>query len=73
MADLRGAGCVRHIWVTIASNEPDYLRKLVFRAYWDGESAPSIESPVGDFFGVGHAPRLQLLVFAAQYGDRLQR
>lgn len=55
MADIRGAGCVRHIWVTISSREPDYLRKLVFRAYWDGESSPSIETPVGDFFGVGHA------------------
>jgi D-arabinan exo alpha-(1,3)/(1,5)-arabinofuranosidase (non-reducing end) len=22
--------------------------------YWDGETAPSVEAPVGDFFGVGH-------------------
>ncbi|MBI1898995.1 MAG: DUF2961 domain-containing protein [Acidobacteria bacterium] len=53
-AELRGAGCIRHVWITIASNEPDYLRRLVLRAYWDGEPAPSIETPVGDFFGVGH-------------------
>lgn len=55
MADIRGAGCIRHIWVTISSTEPAYLRKLVFRAYWDGQDNPSIETPVGDFFGVGHA------------------
>ncbi len=55
MADIEGAGCIRHIWVTISSEESDYLRKLVLRAYWDGQSNPSIESPVGDFFGVGHA------------------
>ncbi len=55
LADIRGAGCIRHIWVTIAHEEEDYLRKQVFRAYWDGESNPSIECPVGDFFGVGHA------------------
>ena len=55
IADLRGAGYIRHIWVTIATDEPDYLRRCVMRAYWDGESTPSIESPVGDFFGVGHA------------------
>jgi hypothetical protein len=55
MADLRGAGCVRHIWITVAHEEPDYLRRLVLRAYWDGESAPSVETPLGDFFGVGHA------------------
>lgn len=55
IADISGAGCIRHIWITIADEEPDYLRRLVLRAYWDGESVPSVESPVGDFFGVGHA------------------
>ncbi|MBV6430028.1 MAG: hypothetical protein IANPNBLG_00131 [Bryobacteraceae bacterium] len=55
IADIRGAGCIHHIWITISDNEPDYLRRIVLRAWWDGESAPSIETPVGDFFGVGHA------------------
>ena len=55
MADIKGAGCIRHIWVTIADNEPDYLRRLILRAWWDGESSPSVETPIGDFFGVGHA------------------
>lgn len=55
IADIAGAGCIRHIWITIACEEPDYLRRVVLRAFWDGESAPSVESPVGDFFGVGHA------------------
>jgi len=55
MADIAGAGTIRHIWLTISTDESDYLRKLVFRAYWDGTTTPSIESPVGDFFGVGHA------------------
>src|SRR5437868_1488547 len=54
LAEIDGAGSVRHIWMTIADNEPNYLRRLVLRAYWDGESRPSIESPIGDFFGVGH-------------------
>jgi len=55
LADIRGAGSIRHIWVTISHEESDYLRKLVLRAYWDGEGNPSVETPVGDFFGVGHA------------------
>ena len=55
MADLKGAGCIRHIWIVASRVESDHLRKLVFRAYWDGQSNPSIESPLGDFFGVGHA------------------
>jgi len=54
LADIQGAGCIRHIWITIADNEPAYLRRLVLRAYWDNEKEPSIESPIGDFFGVGH-------------------
>jgi hypothetical protein len=53
LAELKGPGAIHHIWVTIAA-EPFYGRKLVFRAYWDGEAAPSIEAPIGDFFGVGH-------------------
>ena len=55
LAEIDGAGCVRHIWMTFADAEPNYLRRLVLRAYWDGETQPSIESPIGDFFGVGHA------------------
>src|SRR5262245_4077328 len=55
LAELSGAGCIRHIWITINSPEPDYLRRLALRAWWDGESAPSVETPLGDFFGVGHA------------------
>jgi len=54
LADLQGPGCIRHIWVTIASDEDAFLRKLALRMYWDGEENPSVEAPVGDFFGVGH-------------------
>jgi len=55
IADLAGAGVIRHIWIAIAAAEIDYPRRLVLRAYWDGETSPSIETPLGDFFGVGHA------------------
>ncbi len=54
IADISGAGCIRHIWITISHAEEAYLRRLVLRAWWDGESEPSIETPIGDFFGVGH-------------------
>ena len=55
LADIEGPGCIKHIWVTVACEEPDYLRKLVLRACWDGEGNPSILAPLGDFFGIGHA------------------
>jgi len=53
LAELAGPGAIHHIWVTISA-EPFYGRKLVLRMYWDGESVPSVEAPIGDFFGVGH-------------------
>ena len=49
----RGPGEISHIWITIASNEPHHLKKIVLRMYWDGEQGPSVETPVGDFFGLG--------------------
>src|SRR5919199_2641596 len=55
LAELDEPGVVRHIWMTIACRERHHLRKIVLRAFWDGEAEPSIEVPIGDFFGVGHA------------------
>jgi hypothetical protein len=54
IAEANGAGIVTHIWVTIDCKSRHYLRKIVLRAYWDGEESPSIECPIGDFFGMGH-------------------
>lgn len=54
IAEIEGAGCVRHIWMTMGCPEEAYARKIILRAWWDGESQPSIECPVGDFFGIGH-------------------
>jgi len=48
-----GPGVVTHVWFTIASGEKDHLKKLVLRMYWDNESTPSVEAPIGDFFGLG--------------------
>jgi Protein of unknown function (DUF2961) len=49
----RGPGIITHIWFTIASPETYHLKKLVLRMYWDDEPTPSVETPVGDFFGLG--------------------
>jgi hypothetical protein len=63
LADIEGAGCVNHIWVTVApehavdapeTRERDFLRRLVLRVYWDGGEHPSVLVPLGDFFGAGH-------------------
>src|SRR5882762_2149274 len=53
LLDQSGPGLISHIWVTIATNDPDHLKALVLRIYWDAESSPSVEAPIGDFFGLG--------------------
>lgn len=53
LAEMEGAGIVKHIWITIASKDPMHRRNLVLRMYWDGQEHPSVESPIGDFFGNG--------------------
>ena len=53
MLEATGAGVVTHIWVTINSKDPMHLKNLVLRAWWDGETTPSVEVPIGDFFGLG--------------------
>jgi len=54
LAELEGPGIISHIWCTIAHNAPNYSQLLTLRMYWDGEEHPSVECPVGDFFGIGH-------------------
>jgi len=51
--DVNGAGVVTHIWFTISSRDSMHLKNLLLRAWWDGEASPSIEVPIGDFFGLG--------------------
>lgn len=51
--DVDGPGTIAHIWFTIADNEPYNLKRIVLRMYWDGETTPSVEAPIGDFFGLG--------------------
>jgi Protein of unknown function (DUF2961) len=53
LLDIPGAGVVTHLWFTINSPDPMHLKNLVLRAWWDSEPSPSIESPIGDFFGLG--------------------
>jgi Protein of unknown function (DUF2961) len=51
--DANGPGEITHIWFTIAGGGEDHLKALVLRMYWDDEKTPSVETPVGDFFGLG--------------------
>lgn len=54
LADIREGGAIQHIWLT---THPANWRSLILRAYWDDEDAPSIETPLGDFFCQGWCER----------------
>jgi hypothetical protein len=51
--DADGPATITHVWFTLASQESYHLKKLVLRMYWDHETTPSVETPLGDFFGLG--------------------
>jgi len=49
VADISTSGAIQHIWMTPTGN----WRFLVLRIYWDDETEPSVEAPLGDFFCMG--------------------
>jgi hypothetical protein len=49
IAEIDGSGSIQHIWMTPTGN----WRWSILRFYWDDETTPSVETPVGDFFGMG--------------------
>jgi len=61
VADIDGPGSIQHIWMTPTG----VWRNSIIRFYWDGETTPSVEAPVGDFFCMGwnqYAPLQSLAV-----------
>ena len=65
LADIKGSGSIRHIWMTFPAPDSSWLclngcsnhSQLVIRMYWDGASEPAVEAPVGDFFALGFGLR----------------
>ncbi len=68
LADLKGPGVIRHIWLTFNEARSNWLEAegsaapddIIIRMYWDGASEPAVEAPIGDFFGAGFGRRLEL-------------
>lgn len=50
MADIEGPGAIQHIWLTPTGN----WRLTILRIYWDDQEHPSVEAPIGDFFGMAY-------------------
>ncbi|MCU0393124.1 MAG: DUF2961 domain-containing protein [Thermoflexibacter sp.] len=56
LGEISGSGAIQHIWMTPTGN----WRFSILRIYWDDESEPSVEAPVGDFFCMGWQKYAQL-------------
>lgn len=54
LADIDGPGAITHMWMTLSANEYAWPRLLRLRIYWDNSPFPSVDTPLGDFFAVGH-------------------
>jgi hypothetical protein len=64
LADIEGPGALQHLWLTTHKGN---WRRLLLRAYWDGDEQPAVETPVGDFFcnGWGEFSQVSSLPVAA--------
>lgn len=72
LVNYEGAGIITRMWMTFSGWfwmywEPDtytdqtILKKLILRIYWDRNIFPSVEAPIGDFFGIGQCEYKQYL------------
>ena len=57
MADIEGQGAIQQIWLTPSGRS---WRFFILRIYWDDQEQPSVECPVGDFFGMGWGQYAQI-------------
>ncbi len=69
LADVQGPGTIRRIWCTVAG-QPELLRGLVVKIYWDEQKQASVEAPLQDFFGIPFArqARFESYLFANPEG-----
>ena len=54
LADIEGAGVVRHLWMTFMPAPPEQMRGAWLEVFYDGSPEPSVSVPCLDFFGVPH-------------------
>lgn len=49
-----GPGCLTHLYCALVLPDVRDYRHAILRCYWDGSPDPSVEVPLGDFFGIAH-------------------
>jgi len=49
LLDVNGQGIIQRIWLTV-NRSPLMLRSLRLKMFWEGETKPAVDVPMGDFF-----------------------
>jgi hypothetical protein len=70
LADIRGAGTIDRMWMTIEDRSPEALRGLRLEIFWDGAARPAVSVPLGDFFlhGAGEMVPMETALLASPEG-----
>lgn len=78
LCQIEGAGRIVRFWATLpVTGRGSVLKSAVLRMYWDGEETPSVEAPLGDFFGATfgkprHLVSERLIVAGGAYLSRFE-
>jgi hypothetical protein len=69
LLDVTGEGSIRRIWMTI-DRSPLKLRSLRLQMFWEGESKPAVDVPMGDFFvyNLGNSIAFESALFSTGEG-----
>lgn len=70
LAEIRGAGTIDRMWMTIEDRSPEALRGLKLEMFWDGAKMPAVSVPLGDFFlhGASEMVPMETALFASPEG-----
>lgn len=69
LMDVKGPGTITHLWLTFLGPEPQGWAKngsathqdMLLRIYWDDNTKPGVEAPVGDFFANAFGKRNEVI------------
>ena len=67
LADIKGSGTIRRMWMTPGPRDADMLRGLKIEMFWDGAKTPAVQAPLGDFFchSLGHMVAFENACFSS--------
>ncbi len=66
--EAEGAGSILSVKLRFRTGTPELADNVVIHAYWDGQRAPQVDSPVSSFFGLGCPRALAALNWMRRHG-----